>query len=334
MSMTAQTELLSGLIFRGLQGEIDYPAMLEIVRSSRQADQHDEPVSLENFQRDYAPTDEFDPSRQVILVCVPGEAAPVGYSRMGWYASNPDNRLYYHYGYLKADYRGTGVWEALVQQSEARLRVIASQHAPVAARSFQAWASDYQKDWIAVLDRTGYQVVRRFNNMLRPLDEIPQIPLPSGFSVHPVQPDEMRRVWEAQKEMNDGLFENVVEDWLDEKYPEWLANPGHTPHLWQVAWEGEQLAGMVLARIDAEDNEKHQRRRGLTEHIYVRPAWRKRGLASALIARSLQVLKDHGMQEAELGVDAENESAAYRLYQQLGYQTFYTDIWFRKPMDA
>ena len=56
-------------------------------------------------------------------------------------------------------------------------------------------------------------------------------------------------------------------------------------------------------------------------------------LASALIAQSLQVLKDAGMQEAELGVDSENESAAYQLYQKLGYKTFSIDTWFRKPMD-
>jgi ribosomal protein S18 acetylase RimI-like enzyme len=55
-------------------------------------------------------------------------------------------------------------------------------------------------------------------------------------------------------------------------------------------------------------------------------------LASALIARSLQVLKDQGMLEAELGVDSENESAAFRLYQRLGYQTYSIDTWYRKPM--
>ena len=102
---------------------------------------------------------------------------------------------------------------------------------------------------------------------------------------------------------------------------------------WQVAWDGEQLAGMVLAHLDEQANEKHNRKRGYTEHIYVRPQWRGRGLASALIARSLQVLKAQGMEEAELGVDAENESAAFRLYENLGYKTFSVDTWFRKSME-
>ena len=38
------------------------------------------------------------------------------------------------------------------------------------------------------------------------------------------------------------------------------------------------------------------------------------------------------MQEAELGVDSENESAAFRLYQKIGYKTFSVDTWFRKAM--
>jgi len=38
------------------------------------------------------------------------------------------------------------------------------------------------------------------------------------------------------------------------------------------------------------------------------------------------------MNEAELGVDVENESGAFGLYQRLGYKTFSIDTWFRKPM--
>ena len=46
--------------------------------------------------------------------------------------------------------------------------------------------------------------------------------------------------------------------------------------------------------------------RGWLEHISVRRPWRRRGLASALIARSLRVLRERGFEEAALGVDAEN----------------------------
>ncbi|TFH36753.1 MAG: GNAT family N-acetyltransferase [Anaerolineales bacterium] len=90
---------------------------------------------------------------------------------------------------------------------------------------------------------------------------------------------------------------------------------------------------MVLARIDEVENRDLKRKRGYTEHVFVRRPWRQRGLAKALVVRSLRVLKERGMEEGELGVDSENESGAFGFYQRLGYETFSTDIWFRKPMD-
>ena len=321
----------SALTFRNLQGERDYPLLLELNRSSRQADHDSEPITLEVIAHVLANMDGLTATQGVVIASLAD--TPVGYSRLGWYSSRPETRLYYQISFLRQEYRPRGFWPLLVAENERRLRQVAAEHPPVPERYFQAWASDYQKDWIAVLESMGYLVVRRFNNMLYQLGEAPRKPVPAGLEVRPVQPEQMHSIWEAQKEMNAGLFENVAEDWLDEKYPAWLANPANNPRFWQLAWEGDKLAGMVLARIDEQENEKRNRKRGYTEHIYVRPAWRGRGLASALIARSLQVLKEQGMTEAELGVDSENESAAFRLYQNLGYQTFSVDTWFRKPMD-
>lgn len=134
--------------------------------------------------------------------------------------------------------------------------------------------------------------------------------------------------------MNADLFENVAEDWLEEKYPAWLEASAPVSQFWQVAWEGDQLVGMVLAHFNEKENEERKRKYGYTEHIYVRPRWRQRGLASALIARSLQVLKEQDIHGAEFGVDSENESAAFSLYQRMGYKTCSIDTWFRKKIDS
>ncbi len=91
---------------------------------------------------------------------------------------------------------------------------------------------------------------------------------------------------------------------------------------------------MVLPRIDDEANRGRARKRGYTEHVFVRRPWRGRGLAKALLVRGLRLLKEAGMDEAELGVDSENDSGAYGFYQRLGYVTERTDIWLRKPLDA
>ncbi len=322
------------LSFRGIRDKKDYPLLLDINLSSRKADHDDQPVTLEDMVQSFSPSEELNPSRDVLIAFVDGDPqAAIGYSRLGWYSSQPNNRLYYIISRLKSEYRKPGVWKHIIQQSEQRIREIAQEHAPVDHRFFQAWASDNQPDWTSALENSGYAVVRRFNNMLHSLENIPEKPLPAGFEIRPVKPEHMRQVWEAQKEMNEGLFENVAEDWVEEKFSAWLENPTHTPQFWQVAWAGDQLAGMVLNRIDEEENKKRNRKHSYTEHICVRAPWRNHGLASALISLSLQILKAQGMDEAELGVDSENESAAFSLYQRMGYKTFSIDTWFRKPMD-
>jgi mycothiol synthase len=322
------------LSFRGIQNERDYPILLTILQNSRKADRDDEEVSLEDIVKAFTPSSGLDPTQDVLVASLASElTVAIGYSRVGWYSSCEDTQLYYQISHLIPEYREGGYWQAMVQQNELRLREISEGLIRVPHRFFQAWASDNQMEWISVLQRTGYQAVRHFNNMHHPLENIPNLPLPDGFEIRLVKPEHMRRIWEAQKEMNQGLFENVAEDWLEEKYPEWLENPSNTPQFWQVVWDGDQIAGMVLGRIEGLSEDKQVPKRGFTEHIFVRPPWRRRGLASALIARSLEVLKSNGVHTAELGVDSKNESAAFSLYRKMGYKTFSVDTWFRKEME-
>ena len=88
----------------------------------------------------------------------------------------------------------------------------------------------------------------------------------------------------------------------------------------------------MLNYIDHDYNEKNQRLRGWTEDISTHRAWRKRGLARALIVRSMHMHKALGMTEVGLGVDTDSPTGAQKLYQNLGYQKEKTFITYRKPM--
>jgi mycothiol synthase len=324
------------LDFRGYLGETDCPLMLSILIESTRADQIVETASLDDIRHWCAPSNRFDPYQNISFALsnsAGGEPSVIGFSRVSWYTGMKDVRLYSQTSYLLPDWRDLGFWPAMVQQNERRLREIAASHPLTHRGFFQAWATDSQEKWISVLESEGYQDVRRFNNMLHRLNDIPDRAFPAGLQIRPVQPEHYRTIWEAQKEVHQELFETVAENWTEERYDSWLANPSHTPQLWQVAWDGDLVAGMVLNRINEAENRERSRKRGYTEHIFVGRAWRQRGLASALVARSLRVLKMQGMEEAELGVDSENESGADEFYTRMGYQTFSTDIWFRKPME-
>jgi len=324
------------LTFRNLQGEADYLLILSIYLKCNEADQYFDPASLEDMKRWCSPSVRFDPNKDIlfaVLGTARSESSVVGFSRLSWYTGLKGIRLYVQMSFLHPDWRDHGFWPGIVQQNERRLRQIAATHPDTPQRFYQAWATSTQVKWITTLESEGYKAVRHFNNMLHKLDVIPELEIPEGLEVRPVQAEHFRNIWEAQREVQMELFEVVAENWTDDRYDSWVANPSHTPQLWQVAWDGDQVAGMVLPRIDQEENRQLGRKRGYTEHVFVRRPWRKRGLAKALILRSLREFKELGIQEAELGVDSENESGAFAFYHRLGYETFSTDIWFRKPIE-
>jgi len=317
--------------FRCFQNETDYALMLSILIESTKADQVVETATLDDVRDWCASSERFDP-QQDILFALNDKGTEIGFSRVSWYTGKDDVKLYTQASFLLPTYRKPGVWSEMVKENECRLREIAARHSHH-QRFFQSWATEIQKEWISVLENEGFKAVRHFKNMLHSLGYIPEHRLPKGIELRPVQVSHYRKIWEAQREVQRELFEFVAEYWTDDNYHAWLKNPAHTPHLWQIAWDGDQVAGMVLARIDEAENQALHRKRGYTEHIFVRKPWRQRGIAKALIIRSLQELKKQGMEEAELGVDTENESSAYAFYKSMGYHTFSTDIWFRKPME-
>ena len=319
------------ITFRNFQGETDFGLMHEIVLESNQADQITDPLTEDDLRNWCTPSNRFDHHKD-ILFGLDEKGSEIGFSRMTWYTGKDGVRLYCQVSYLREESRGQGLWLQMVKKNDIRLREIAAHH-PESEQGFcQAWASKNEKDWISALEINDYQAVRHFNNMIRKLDGIPDYVLPTGLDIRPVQPEHLKSIWEAQREVQVELFEFVEERWKNETYQSWADDSSHTPHLWQVAWDGDQVAGMVLPRINENDNQELNRKRGYTEHIFVRKPWRQRGLAKALLARSLQTLKIQGMEEAELGVDSENDSGAFEFYKQMGYQTESIDIWFRKPM--
>ncbi len=86
-----------------------------------------------------------------------------------------------------------------------------------------------------------------------------------------------------------------------------------------AAFDGAELIGAVSVYWNEEENQRSGQRMGFTEDIFVRPAWRGKGIASAAIMAAMEYLKERGLAEACLTVSALNENAL-GLYLGLGYQ--------------
>jgi ribosomal protein S18 acetylase RimI-like enzyme len=182
-----------------------------------------------------------------------------------------------------------------------------------------------------LLKDEGYEPVRYEFHMQTPdLDHIPPALMPEGLEVRPAKPEHYKAVWEGSVEAfrdHWGATEQEAED-----FESWISHPMNQPDLWVVAWDGDQVAGSILNYVNHEYNTRAGRKVGYTEAITVRRPWRKRGLARALLARSMKMHKDLGMTQTALGVDTQNPSGALRLYESMGYQVISQSTTYRKQL--
>jgi mycothiol synthase len=314
---------LPGLRFRGFQGETDYPKMIAVIKSTIVEDQVERNDTVESMANLYAHLHNCDLSQDLLIAEVDGLA--VGYTRVWWEVEADGNWLGWHVGFLHPDWRGKGIGTAMLQFADQRLRSIASllqgsEHLPDGRpRYFTTTAQSTEKYQIALLETHGYSPVRWEHIMVRPdLENIPEARLPPGLEVRPVLMEHMPAIYQANVEAFRDHWGFVPPG--EEDYLEWIGHPEFDPSHYQVAWDGDQVAGMVLASISKSENEEYHRLRGWTEGICVRRPWRRIGLARALLVRSLHDLKASGMQEAALTVDTQNLSSAFRLYESVGFQ--------------
>jgi GNAT superfamily N-acetyltransferase len=323
---------IEGLTFRPFRGEQDYLAIVEIDNACFADGGFEFVNTVEETANEFAHLVGCDPYTDMIFVEIDGQ--PIGYTRVNWLVNDDGEQILWHGGFLLPEYRNKGIGTAMIHWAEQRLREVAEEHPHDGPRYLQVWSANTMPDRTALVEHEGYRIARYGYLMLRPLDEpIPDLPLPEGLEVRPAKREHYRAIWEGRNEAfrdHWGHREGTEEDF--QAFANW---PLAQPQFWQVAWDvaTDQVAGGVQNTIFDADNKRFGFRRAFTDPIFVRRPWRKRGVAKALIARSLHLLKEQGMQQAALFVDAENLSGALKLYQGMGYRVYRETYTYRKALE-
>jgi GNAT superfamily N-acetyltransferase len=303
--------------------------MVEVYDAVYEEDGLDYVVTVDRLRTEYENLPNFDPSEDVVLAEVDGEA--VGYCQIRWFQEVDGPLSTAHRERVRPDWRGRGITRALLEINTSRARELARAHAEGPWRMGTITA-DTEVHRTRLLEASGYHKERWYLEMLRDLGEpIGEVPLPEGIEVRPVPPEARRGVFEAMWEAFRGSFafrEMDEKDWTG-----FLESPEYQPDLWVVGWDGDEVAGSVISWIDAEENARHERLWGYNDSVAVGHAYRRRGLAKALLARSLVVLRDQGMEHARLGVDTQNPADALTLYSSQGYVVFKEFYDLVRPMD-
>jgi mycothiol synthase len=324
-----------GLFLRGFSGKGDYANILKVINASKVADNLERSDTLENIKLYYEHLHNSDPYKDMLFAEVDGEV--IAYSRVEWNLNDDGEWLGFHLCFLHPKYRRKGIGRLISRYDENRLRQIAEELLEAdkiqtsTPRYFEVVSSDSEVGKEALMLSEGYQPVRYAFSMQRSLLEPIEVsPMPPGLEIRPSLPEHYRTIWDASQEAFQDHWGYIPAP--EEEYQKWLKEPIFNPHLWKIAWDGNQVAGMVLNFIDEKENQEYNRKRGYTEGISVRRPWRRRGLARALLTRSMKMFKDMGMTEAALGVDTQNLSGALRLYESVGFHPYKRYTTFRKPL--
>jgi ribosomal protein S18 acetylase RimI-like enzyme len=327
---------LPGLVFRGFLGEPDYANILAIITASKQVDGIERSDTLEKVANTYAHLHNCDPYQDMIFAEMDGTA--VGYGRVWWDLNESGEWNGGQLAFLHPDWRRKGIGTTILRHNEARLRQIAGRlqaEGTIRAdtpRFIDVETADAEQGKAALLEQEGYRPVRYEFHMLRPLTQPVEVtPLPEGLEVRPVLVGQVRAVWDASQEAFRDHWNWIPQP--DVEFRRMVEGPEFEPGLWMVAWDGDQVAGSVLNFIDSVENAEYQRRRGYTEGISVRRPWRRRGLARALLTRSLKMFQEMGMQEAALGVDSQNLNGANLLYESVGFRLDWRQTIYRKSLE-
>jgi ribosomal protein S18 acetylase RimI-like enzyme len=159
----------------------------------------------------------------------------------------------------------------------------------------------------------GESIYRMRRDLARP---IPRVPPPAGIDIRPWHmPDEADQLRYVEAR-NEAFPEEPI---LLKEWRHFLQSQLWAAGTSIAAFDGEELVGSVTVYWDETEKRHSKRAAGYTENIFVRPAWRNRGIARSLVRASLLYLRRHGLTEAHLEVRARN-AEALRLYRSLRYE--------------
>ena len=318
------TPPIPGLTFRLCQGESDYPAIVNINNLSWPIDDRLDVDTLDDCRANFASIANFDLTQDVLMAEVLGQPIAYAFVVRGE-STDPDGRVQRGFDVeatVIPQWRRKGVGRAMQDWLETRAADIAKALPSVPRTHLTSTTRDKAVGRAILLQRSGFTAIRFWFGMEQPLAEpTPEYPLPNGLEVRPVRPEQFLEILTAQLDANRETPDRSAKPTEAElaDFANYATNQMNQYELWQVAWDGDDVAGTVLNNIDLRGNQTLGLNRGFTDPICVGHIWRKRGLAKALISRSLNVLRKAGVEKAFLGVDTQNPHGALRLYETMGF---------------
>ena len=183
----------------------------------------------------------------------------------------------------------------------------------------RTFAEANSTDRIARYESRGYPVVRYFVDMARPLTEpFPDPVLPVGVELQAWSDRWLPSSFAAHAEAFGDHWGSLPPSW--DEWQHRASWPGCRLDLSYVAVAEGEVVAYCMNGVYPQDWEVIGRKDGWIDVLGTRRAWRKQGLASALLNASFRSFADEGLDAASIGVDAANPTGAFHLYESLGFR--------------
>lgn len=218
----------------------------------------------------------------------------------------------------------------LLRWAEARGREqIADTTAP---RTLRVSAEEHRTGLRDAAEALGFRATRVFVDMERGLEELPPGPtLPEGVEIS-AWPADVEAVRLASNEAFSSHWGS-----LPMSPEEWASLYGDTGNVrsdlsFVARDDSGEIASFCMVTVNEEHNAEIGVREAWLNRIGTVPVWRRKGLASALIARSLRAARDAGFERAGLDVDESSSSNATVVYERLGFVVRSRGLQYTKEM--
>lgn len=211
-------------------------------------------------------------------------------------------------------WRGRGLGRELLGWQLARVGAIRRETAPAAGWEVHVGMIAGDEDAARLYRRFGMSPVRYWVEMAAPTAGAAErrMALPDGLQVVGYAPEYEPAVHQAHME--------AFADHWGYQYRErdgWavvtVRSQRFRPALSLLALTGDEVAGYLLSYESSHPDRLY------IGQVGTRPAWRRRGLATALLVRTMALAARAGLITAELGVDADSPTGAVGVYERVGF---------------
>lgn len=240
-------------------------------------------------------------------------------------------------GRVHPERRGEGIGRALLAWQLHRGAEIHAERHPEAPARLTVLAQESIAGQASLLRRAGLEPLRWFQQMTRPLTDLPPARTVDGVELTAfdwARDEQARHAHNAAFTEHYGSSERDRTSWESM----FTGRRAFRPDLSVLAVPEDDVEGAVLAYVLAYVYEADTAATGKTDAYYgqigVVPAARGRGLAKAVVVAALRAAADAGCDSASLEVDTDNVTQALGLYEALGFATEHTQVSWSRQLPA